>query len=97
MGTSGGSLWSLQTGADHSGCWRVDKCYIHTLCAVLQADDLSESLRPWLAEQLTCNTMEKKRLKSAATCQFHFKLQAKDHFKQQGSNRFVFTGKFYFV
>lgn len=53
---------SLGTGADHSRCRWVNQGNIHSLTAVLGANDLCHALRSGLTQQLPCRRREKNAL-----------------------------------
>ena len=65
--SEGRGLWdqnSLGTRADHSWCGWVNQGNIHSLAAVLGADDLCHSLWSGLTQQLPCRQREKHVLMS---------------------------------
>lgn len=49
----GRGVRSLETGADHGGGGRVDQHHVNPLRAVLWTDDLGQTFRPRLTQQLT--------------------------------------------
>lgn len=57
---------SLGTGADHSWCGWVDQGNIHSLAAVLGANDLCHSFWSGLTQQLPCRRREKNALMRSA-------------------------------